>query len=136
VMIAQEVRPFTVGTTQVTVGETLSTTGTVVEITPTELVLRTELGLQRFRLDGVQLPAGVRVGDRVSVEFIRTDDGVMVVRNARLLAADEVAVFPDTTADPTVRTTVLPATGSQLPRVALFGFLALVAAATLRLLRH
>jgi uncharacterized OB-fold protein len=139
VMIAREVRPFTMGATQVTVGDVLSTTGTVVEITDEELVLRTELGLQRFRLDEVQLPAGVRVGDRVTVEFVRTEDGVMTVRTVRVLAAEEVAAFPatttDTTTDTTLRSDVLPATGSSLPRVALFGLLALLAAASLRLFR-
>jgi hypothetical protein len=112
VRVVHEVRPFTTG---------LTTTGTVVEVTPTELVVRTELGLQRFRIEEVQVPVGLQVGDRVTVAYVRSPDEVMIVEDVRIVTLDQVAV--------------LPATGSTMPRVALFGLLALLGAVAVRLSR-
>jgi hypothetical protein len=96
----------------------LTTTGTVVEITNQELVLRTDVGLERFRVTDVRVPTTVRVGDRVTVDFTRTADEVMELRRVQVVTAEDPAL--------------LPATASTLPRLALFGLLALFAAMGLR----
>jgi hypothetical protein len=99
---------------------TATITGTVVTSSPSELVIETPTGRQRFIVDtSSSVPQSVAVGSRVSVEYHRLDGDRMHV--ARVSAPS----------DPS-----LPQTASPLGSAILLGIVSLGAASILRLHRR
>lgn len=62
----------------------LTITGTVVKSTDKQLTLRTTDGIEHIQLvPSTEKPVGLTVGENVSVDYTRNDEGVMIARKIR-----------------------------------------------------
>ncbi|HVS02474.1 MAG TPA: LPXTG cell wall anchor domain-containing protein [Thermoanaerobaculia bacterium] len=137
----------------------LTLTGTVQSWNDDEIVLDTNTGTMHVRIEAATLPPNLQVGDRVSVDYVRTTQGVMLAQQIRpytVRAEEETTARVDLDdVDDVTEGEVedafgveldqdndemldgdtrgeLPATGSELPLVGLLGLLALIGAGVVR----
>ena len=125
--------PTTSATGTTPMGSTDTIEGTVISSTPAALVVRTPSGQRRFVVDTAStVPGDLTRGATVTVEYHTLPGNrfhaatVTMLSPAPTAAADQTTTTTGTEGQRTASN--LPATGSEMPLVALIGLLSLVAA--------